>query len=163
VGDILEQIGLVGFDSNGIGAVLEYDSRDSLRNPTSGQQFIVHNVAYREALGGDESFDTLSSEYTRYWGFGDGHVLALQVQGRWTQDAPLGGYSSVTLRGYTRGNYLAKNYTHVDVDARFRLRGKFGAALFAGVGCLYGGVSDCGGGEALYPAVACRTDLHSPA
>jgi outer membrane protein assembly factor BamA len=152
IGDILEQIGLVGFDSVGVGAVLEYDSRDSQRNPTVGQRLIVNNIAYRERLGGDDSFDTLTSDYTHYRPFGDGHVLAVQVHGRWTQDAPLGGFSSVTLRGYTRGNYLAEHYTHVDVDARFKLRGKFGAAVFAGVGCLYGGVSDCGDGEALYPA-----------
>jgi hypothetical protein len=69
VGDILEQIGLVGFDSNGLGAVLEYDSRDSLRNPTRGQRFILHNFAYRERLGGDESFDTVTSDYTRYTPF----------------------------------------------------------------------------------------------
>jgi hypothetical protein len=37
----------------------------------------------------------------------------------------------VTLRGYTPGNYLAENYSHVDLDARFQLRGKFGAAVFA--------------------------------
>jgi hypothetical protein len=153
VGDILEQIGLVGFDSNGLGAVLEYDSRNSLRNPTRGQRFVVHNIAYRESLGGDESFDAVSSDYTRYMPFGDGHILALQVHGRWTDDAPLGGYSSVTLRGYTRGNYLAENYTHVDLDARFQLRGKLGAAVFAGVGCLYDGLSDCDSGAALYPAV----------
>lgn len=153
LGDLLGQIGLVGFDSNGVGAVLEYDSRDSLRNPTTGQRFVVHNIAYRESLGGDESFDTLTSDYTRYQPFGDGHVFAMQVHGRWTDDAPLGGYSSVTLRGYTRGNYLAENYTHVDLEARLRLRGRFGAAAFAGVGCLYGGVSDCGKGEAIYPAV----------
>jgi len=153
LGDILGQIGLVGFDSNGVGAVLEYDNRDSLRNPTTGQRFIVHNIAYRKSLGGDESFDTVTSDYTRYKPFGDGHVFAMQVHGRWTDDAPLGGYSSVTLRGYTRGNYLAENYTHVDLEGRFRLRGKFGAAAFVGLGCLYGGLSDCGKGEALYPAV----------
>ncbi len=153
LGDILEQIGLVGFDSNGVGAVIEYDSRDSLRNPRLGQHFIAHNIAYRESLGGDESFDALSSEYTRYMPFGDGHVLAVQVQGRWTRDAPLGGFSSVTLRGYTRGNYLAEHYTHIDVDARFQLRSRFGAALFAGVGCLYRGVSDCSDSGALFPAV----------
>jgi len=153
LGEILGQIGLVGFDSNGVGAVLEYDSRDSLRNPTTGQRFIVQNIAYRKSLGGDESFDTLTSDYTHYQPFGAGHVFALQVHGRWTDDAPLGGFSSVSLRGYTRGNYLAENYTHVDLEARFRLRGRFGAAAFAGVGCLYRGVSDCGKSEALYPAV----------
>jgi hypothetical protein len=41
--------------------------------------------------GGDESFDSVSADYTRYLPFGDGNILALQVHGRWTDDAPLGG------------------------------------------------------------------------
>lgn len=150
---ILEQVGLVGFDSNGLGLVAEYDTRDNVRNATRGQRFIAHNVAYREALGGDQSFDTYRADYTHYTPFGDGHVLGVQATGRWTHDAPLGGYSSVMLRGYTRGNYLAEHYSHIDLDARFHIRGKWGAAVFAGVGCLYATASDCNSSEALFPAV----------
>lgn len=152
LGKVLEQIGLVGFDSNGIGAVLEYDTRDNVRNPTRGQRWVAHNIAYRESLGGDESFDAYNSDYTHYLPFGDGHLLGVQVFGRWTHDAPLGGFSSVRLRGYTRGNYLAEHYTHVDLDARFALGRRWGATAFAGLGCLYETVSDCGSSDDLYPA-----------
>jgi len=62
LGGILEQVGLVGFDSNGLGLVAEYDTRDSVRNATRGQRFIAHNVAYRESLGGDQSFDTYRAD-----------------------------------------------------------------------------------------------------
>ncbi len=148
---ILEQIGLTGFDSNGIGLVLDYDSRDNVRNPQTGDHFVAHNVAYREGLGGDESFDAFQINYSNYWGFGDGHVLATNARGRWTNDAPLAGFSSLNMRGYTRGNYLAEHYSHLNLDARFKIYKRWGASLFGGVGCLYESVSDCGDGEALFP------------
>ena len=148
---ILEQVGLTGFDSNGIGVVLDYDSRDNVRNPQTGTHFVAHNVAYREGLGGDESFDAYQINYSNYWGFGDGHVLATNARGRWTSDAPLAGFSSLNMRGYTRGNYLAEHYSHLNLDARFSVYKRWGASLFGGVGCLYEQVSDCNDGDALYP------------
>lgn len=150
-GPIFEQIGLVGFQSNGIGLVGELDSRNHPRNPTQGNHFVAHNIAYREGLGGEESFDTGTINYTNYWPFGDGHVLATNARGRWTKDAPLSGFSSLNMRGYTRGNYLGEHYTHLNLDARFALRGRWGAALFGGVGCLYEKVSACNESEQLYP------------
>ena len=148
---ILGQVGLTGFDSNGLGLVVDYDSRDNVRNPKTGNHFVTHNVAYREAFGGDESFDALQVNYSNYWGFGDGHVLATNARGRWTDDAPLGGFSSLNMRGYTRGNYLAEHYSHLNLDARFSIYNRWGASLFGGVGCLYESFSDCDSGDALYP------------
>ena len=153
LGGVLEQIGLVGFDSNGLGLAADYDTRDNIRNPTRGRRWVIHNFAYRESLGGDESFDAYSSNFVDFRSFGNQHVLGIQVKGRWTHNAPLGGYSSLALRGYTRGNYLAEHYTHIDVDARFHIKGRWGAAIFAGLGCLYGSISDCNNSEDLYPAI----------
>ena len=150
---ILGQIGLSGFQSNGLGLVAEFDSRDEPRDPSSGNQFVVHNVAYRESLGGEESFDALKLKYTNYWQFGNQHVLATNVQGRWSKDAPTSGYSSLNMRGYTRGNYLAEHYSHLNLDARFHIRGRWGASLFGGVGCLYEKFSSCDDSDALYPMI----------
>ena len=150
LGEILEQIGLTGFDSVGLGLVAEYDTRDNLRNPTRGEKFRVHNIAYRESLGGDESFDVYHAEYTNYLSFGGRHVLAIDLNGRWTHDAPLAGYSSVLLRGYTRGNYLAEHYSHLDFDGRFSLTDRWGLTAFGGLGCLYSSFSDCDEGENRY-------------
>lgn len=148
---ILEQIGLTGFRSNGLGLVGEFDSRDNQRNPHSGNRFVAHNVAYREGLGGEESFDAYQINYSNYYAFGTGHVLATNVRGRWTHDAPKGGYSSLNMRGYTRGNYLAEHYSHLNLDARFHIYKRWGASLFGGVGCLYEKVSSCDEGDSLYP------------
>jgi hypothetical protein len=148
---ILEQIGLTGFDSNGIGIVGEFDSRSNKRNPTTGNHFVAHNVAYREGLGGDESFDAYQANYTNYLGFGEGHVLATNARGRWTHEAPKAGYSSLNMRGYTRGNYLAEHYSHINLDARFHIYKRWGASLFGGVGCLYEKVSSCNDSDSLFP------------
>jgi hypothetical protein len=148
---ILDQIGLTGFRSNGVGLVVDYDSRDQVRSPSRGRHFVAHNVAYRESLGGEESFDTLQLNYSHYWPFGRGHVLATNARGRWTDDAPRSGYSSLNMRGYTRGNYLGEHYTHLNLDARFALRKRWGASLFGGLGCLYSTASDCSDSDSIYP------------
>jgi len=147
----LNQIGLTGLRSNGLGLVAEFDDRDDVRNPTLGQHFTAHNVAYREGLGGEESFDALHLSYAKYFPFGEGHVLATDIRGRWTKDAPQSGFSSIDMRGYTRGNYLGEHSTELQFDARFDVNGPWGAALFGGLGCLYSTLSDLDSSDALFP------------
>ncbi len=151
-GDILDEVGLVGFKSNGIGLIALYDSRDNQYSPSAGQFFQVFNTAYSEDLGGDVSFEAYTADYRHYLSHGrGGHVLALHAKGRWTNNAPSSGYSSVDVRGYTKGQYLAPHMTLVEFDERFALTEKFGLTAFAGLAVLYGhGSSD--GSDSLFPA-----------
>lgn len=150
---LLDVLGLTGFDSNGIGLVAQYDDRDNQNSPSDGQFFTAHNVAYRESLGGDESFDVYHLDYRAYLGHGDGHVFALRAGGRVTDDAPKGGYSSVQLRGYVPGNYLAPHSLTLEAEERHRLTERWGLAGFGGVACLLEDISDCGHTDNWYPAV----------
>lgn len=150
-GQILEQIGLTGFRSNGIGLYIQYDTRDNQYSPSTGQTFEAHNVAYRESLGGDVSFDALTADYQYFLPHREKHVLAMHVRGRWTNDAPASGYSSVDLRGYTRGQYLAPHMTMAEADYRYSLYKKWGLAVFAGVAGLYG-YDEGEGDDELFPA-----------
>ncbi len=153
LGFVLEFIGLTGFDSTALGLIVEYDTRDNARNPTKGRQFDFNNFAYRESLGGDQSFDVYQSKYSEFVNFKKDHILAWQVKGRWTDGAPIGGYSSVGLRGYVRGNYLAPNYSHFQIEDRISFTPKWGMSVFGGVGCLYDALSDCDDSANLYPMV----------
>jgi len=138
-GAVLEYVGLSGHRSNALGLYTQYDSRDNQYSPMSGQVFDAHNFAYREELGGDVSFDVYTADYQYFTPFHQSHVLALHVRGRWTNDAPPSGYSSVDLRGYTRGQYLAPHMTMGEVDYRHMVyKDKVGAAVFGGVAALYG-------------------------
>lgn len=150
-GQVLEHIGLTGFKSNGLGLYTQYDTRDNQYSPSTGQVFEAHNVAYREGLGGDVSFDAITADYQYYIPHGRGHVLALHARGRWTHDAPNSGYSSVDLRGYTRGQYLAPYMTMAEADYRHHIYKKWGAAVFAGIAALYGD-DTTDEGDQWYPA-----------
>ena len=143
---MLNQIGLSGFDAAGVGLVFQHDTMDNQRDPSSGHLLTLHNFAYREGLGGEASFDVGYADLRWYRTVGRysvsksgrSPVIALQVKGRFTADAPLSGYSSVNLPGYTMGNYLSRHYSHVLLDARIPLAGKLGLVAFGGVGCQFG-------------------------
>ena len=138
-GKFLQLIGLTGFQSSGLGIYVEYDSRDNIYSPTRGQVFEFHNVAYRETFGGDVDFDSYNLGYNYFLSIGDKNVVAFDVSGRWTVDAPTSGYSSVGLRGYTFGQYLAPHVTSAQIEERFSLTKKWGLRAFTGVALLYGG------------------------
>lgn len=150
-GEILDEIGLTGFQSNGLGLVAQYDSRDNQYFPARGQVLEVHNIAFRRGLGGDVNFDAYHADYQVYVPHGKAHVLAIHAKGRWTAGAPSSGYSSVDLRGYTRGQYLAPHMTLIEFDERFALTKRWGLTGFLGAAVLYGG-DNLSGWDRLFPA-----------
>lgn len=150
--EVLKALGLTGIDSGALGLVVMYDDRNNQNAPTGGKLLNINNFAYREALGGDENFDTLNLEFKHYITHAEGKVFAYHVSGRWTHDAPNSGYSSVNLRGYTRGQYLAPHSVAIEAEERFHIRGRFGLNIFAGVACLYGDGQDCGERDSLFPS-----------
>ncbi len=149
---ILDLLNLTGFYSNGLGMVVERDTRDNQNSPGKGSLLSINNTAFREALGGDEDFDCYTAKYVSFFGHGKGHVFAARVAGRWTDGAPPSGYSSVDLRAYTRGEYLAPHTTTIEVEERYSLAGKFGLNAFAGVACLYGNDASCDDEKNWFPA-----------
>ncbi len=150
--ELLNLLGLTGFDSGAIGLMVMFDSRNNQNAPTSGLQFSIDNFAYREAFGGEENFDTLKLQLKQYLPHGNGHVFAYRVNGRWTSDAPPSGYSSVNLRGYVRGQYLAPHSLLLEGEQRWHWKGRFGINVFAGVVCLYGNNRNCDNSNNLYPS-----------
>jgi hypothetical protein len=161
---MLNQIGLSGFDAAGLGLVFQHDTMNNQRDPSDGHLHTLHNFAYRESLGGETSFDVGYADLRWYrsierFSLGNGGrspVIAIQLKGRFTADAPLSGYSSVNLPGYTMGNYLSRHYSHVLVDARIPLKGKIGLVAFGGVGCQFGediAGRDLSCGDATFPSV----------
>ena len=143
---LLNIIGLSGFDATGLGFVVQHDTVDSQRDPTNGHLHTLRNMAYRESLGGEASFDVVFSDFRWYRSLdkftigqsGRPPVFALQMKGRFTEDAPLSGFSSVSLPGYTMGNYLSEDYAHLLMEGRFPISRKFGLVAFGGIGCQFG-------------------------
>jgi len=153
VQNMLDLNGLTGFDSVALGLVGMYDTRDNQNTPLSGMHLVVDNFAYREALGGEENFDVYKVKFRQYVDQGDGNVLAWRLENRWTHNASPGGYSSVDLRGYVRGQYLAPYATMLEVEQRIHVKGRFGVNLFTGIACLYGDGLNCTDTGNLYPSI----------
>ena len=151
-GVIIDLIGLNGHRSNAVGLAVNYDTRDNQNSPVSGTSFEFDNLAYRKSFGGDESFDAYTASYKTFLAHGNGHVAALRAKGRWTDDAPTSGYSSIELRGYTRGEYLAPHMTLFEIDERIKIKDRWGVTLSAGVAWLYGGESGRTDDSNLYPS-----------
>lgn len=151
---ILNFIGLTGFKSNGVGAVIQRDTLDNQNSPSNGSSLTLYNLAYRKALGGEENFDVYTIEYTHFIQQKHANVLALRFDNRWAVDAPPGAYSSINLPGYTVGEYLAPYSILFEAEERMPIKGAFGFNAAIGIGCLYGDSKSCTDYENIFPSVS---------
>jgi hypothetical protein len=150
---VINILGLTGFNSGGIGLAAYHDSRDIEAAPSRGWLLNANNIAYREWIAGPNNFDVYRMDYRGFWEHGDGNVLAVRQNNHWTVDAPPSGNATVNLRGYNPGQYLGRNMSSLEAEERLRLAEKWTATVFAGVACLYGGGRDCSDKVNLYPDI----------
>lgn len=151
--EALSILGLTGFESGGIGAIVYHDSRDVQDAPQRGWILNVNDVAYREQIAGDDDFDVYRLDYRQYWAHGARHVFAIRQSNQWTVNAPPSAYAPVLLRGYTMGEYLGQNMSSLEVEERYGLAPRWSATLFAGVACLYGDGLECTDSESSYTMI----------
>jgi hypothetical protein len=149
---VLESLGVKGFESAAIGAVVMRDSRDNEDMPGRGWYLNLNNLAYREALGGAQSFDAYRADVRVFVPEGGGHVLALRQYNWLTHDAPTAAQASVVLRGYKIGQYLAPYMSSIEAEERLAFGTRFGATLFAGGASLYGERGAASASRQYYPA-----------
>jgi hypothetical protein len=135
---VLETLGIRGFNSAALGAVVMHDSRDSEDMPTTGWFLNLNNLAYREALGGESSFDAYRVDLRVFWKHGGGHVLAVRQNNWLTTDAPSAAQATVILRGYKLGQYLAPYMSSLEIEERLSFHPRWGATFFTGAATLYG-------------------------
>ncbi|SES82110.1 hypothetical protein [Thalassotalea agarivorans] len=153
-----DTIRLAGFRSNGLGLTIEYDSRDRPRSATQGHYFQADNTAYRESLGGVENFDVYRLKYNYYLSHGESSVLAINIKGKYTDDAPVAAWATVRTKGYTSGQYLAPYSTAIQIDERINFTDKWGMVAYASLTCLHGdndeGSLSCSDSDNLYPSAS---------
>ena len=135
---VLDTLGVRGFSSVAVGAVVMHDSRDNIDMPARGWYVNMNNLAYREALGGSNSFDAYRADTKLFLAHGGKHVLAFRQFNWLTHDAPAGGEATVILRGYKFGQYLAPYMSSFEAEERLLFGRRWGATLFGGVAGLYG-------------------------
>jgi hypothetical protein len=146
----LETLGLKGFESVDLGAVVMHDSRDNEDMPARGWFLNLNNLAYREGLGGSASFDAYRADLRLIWPQRNDYVMAIRQYNWFTHDAPAVAQATVVLRGYKLGQYLAQYMSSIEAEERARFGTRWGGTLFAGVAGLYGD-RDVVSGRQYYP------------
>jgi hypothetical protein len=132
---VLETLGLRGFTSAAVGAVVMHDSRDNEDMPTRGWFLNVNDLAYREALGGSAAFDAYRLDFRTFWSHGGGHVLAVRQNNWLTHDAPGVAQATVVL----------------EAEERLSLGSRWGVTVFAGIADLYGDRGAASASRQIYP------------
>ena len=132
--------------SAGLGANIEYDSRDMPLNSYSGRHFKVDALFNDEAIGSKQSYQSYSAAFRSYHQLTDSTVLAWEVQGcARSGTTPLWDACMVKLRGFSATDYLGKVSASGQVEARWQMSKRWGLVGFAGsgyVGTSFSGIRD---------------------
>ncbi|HKV74105.1 MAG TPA: hypothetical protein VJN95_06275 [Gemmatimonadales bacterium] len=150
---ILDVLGLKGFESAGLGISLYRDNRDNENSPHHGALVNVNNVAYRDWLVGDNNFDVYRVEIRAFIPNGKGHVLAIRQFNKLTSNAPPSAFAAIQLRGYKPGELLGEYMSSIEVEERFRLADRWTSTAFVGAAVLYGDSPTGGGFDNPYPDI----------
>lgn len=149
---VLDTLGVVGFKSVGIGAVAMHDSRDNEDMPTRGWFLNFNNLAYREGLGGEATFDTYRVDFRTVWPQRGRHLMAFRQNNWLTHDAPTVAQATVLLRGYKQGQYLAPYMSSFEAEERLSLAPKWTTTFFFGLASLYGEANTTTAERQFYPS-----------
>lgn len=121
--------------SVGLGAYLEYDTRDMPTNAYGGSYFKVDALFNDESIGSDNTYQSYSFAYSAYRQTGDSLVLAGQVRGCLRAgDVPLWDACTIRLRGFPATDFMGTGSMSGQLEGRWRLSQRWGLVGFAGAG-----------------------------
>ena len=127
----------------GIGATVQYDTRDAISEPHRGWYIRANQIFYPRALGNTtHSYTVTSGRICHYHEAWRGAVIAGCINGEFTYGAtpwtmlPTFGGSS-TMRGYYNGQYRDKCAMDASVELRQHIYGRSGAVVWVGAGTVF--------------------------
>lgn len=121
--------------SVGVGALFEYDTRDNPFNSSGGRHFKFDALFNDEAIGSNKTYQSYSAAYRSYHKLTNSVVLAWEIQGcKRGGTAPLWDACLIKLRGFSATDYLGKESTSGQAEARWQLSERWGLVGFAGAG-----------------------------
>lgn len=131
------------YTATGVGAILEYDSRDFIPNPFKGLYISLQETLFPKALGncGRSLWRTTftADYYKKLW---KGGVLATDLYAEfnsegtpWPMLARMGG--SQRMRGYYQGRYTDNDMITFQVELRQRIWRRIGCTVWGGAGNVF--------------------------
>ncbi len=125
--------------ASGIGAIVNWDTRDNIFNASSGSFYQLSARLFHDRLNSDFDFTSYQVDLRHYFPLTSSHVLAVQgVMNVINGDPPfymmslLGGQN--LMRGLYEGRYRDKNVIAAQLEYRLTVWRRVGAVAFAGIG-----------------------------
>jgi len=123
------------FNNVGLAGKILYETRDDTMNPRSGQIIELSLWRYDDAIGGDYDYWSAKFKALSFHSLNEKLTLGLRldvsgVDGR----VPFFAIPFVSLRGVPALRYQNKTAGAAEVELRYRIRPKWEASVFGGVG-----------------------------
>ncbi len=133
----------LAYTATGLGAMVEYDSRDFIPNPSRGIYLSLQEIFFARGLGncGRALWRTvcIADAYRKVW---RGALLAFDLYGEfnsagtpWPMLARMG--NNERMRGYYEGRYTDNCLVTCQVELRQHIRGRIGCVAWLGAGNVF--------------------------
>lgn len=137
-------------DDVGVGLVAEYDTLDNIFTPSRGVKGRLRGMLFSTSLGGDNDRESLDVEAFGWMPLHERFHLGLRGDFAFSDgETPFYLRPFVVLRGAPAMKFSGKHSALGEVEARWRVHGRWSAVLFGGVGFTADSVSDLGSETAV--------------
>jgi hypothetical protein len=120
--------------------ILEYDSRDNLFTPTRGLYSESLYLLSREALGASQDFERFQQVLMGWVPLGQDWTLGMRADYQWASDGtPFFLRPYIKLRGVPAMRYQGDEMASTEIEARWRVRGRWSLVGAAGYGTAHTG------------------------
>lgn len=124
-----------------LGFILNWDKRDNIFFPHTGNYFQMTMNFYSPTFGSDFRFTSLKFDLRKYFSFLQSHVFAVQIILQSVSGSPpfrhmseIGGER--IMRGYYSGRYRDKSMVVIQTELRLKVWKRLGMVVFAGAADL---------------------------
>jgi hypothetical protein len=136
---LLEELLDQEYRIGGLGAVLEYDSRDTIFTPSRGAYGKLVLATHAEWLGSDYEFRSFRGKLFKYLPLSRDFDLGLRLEGQTVgSNAPYFLYPSVEMRGIPNKRYQGQDVLVGEAELNWRVHGRWHLIGFAGGGKAFG-------------------------
>lgn len=131
------------FTTAGLGLAGEWDTTDHSVYATKGAKFEFSAMDYRGVWGGDFNYGKVESNYNQYWTMSDRLVIAGRADlNLSTGNTPFFDMPYLHLRGFPYAQYIDKQSSSIQAEARYQLSKKWATNVFGGLGWIGEKVTD---------------------
>lgn len=125
--------------TSGIGALVEFDSRDNPFNPQTGYYYFVNYTVFDGSIGSDVDYQSFEFTGLNYWPLGDrfNFGLRLEVDGvNSDEEARLPPYVPpyIKLRGVPASRYQGNRVAVAEIQLDYRIDERWKVGVFTGTG-----------------------------